>query len=73
MPGTGAVHDRELRPEPRDQLVRNPHFKEWSRTRSPTAIRTRSSSTFGLTVEAAVTEIENGQADWMLDPPPPTG
>ena len=39
-------------------------------THSRTATSTRSTTTFGLTVEAQITAIENGQADWTFDAPP---
>ena len=51
-------------------MKRNPYFKQWSRTRSRTATSTRSTHSFGLTVEAQITAIENGQADWTLEAPP---
>ena len=39
------------------------------RTRSRRATRTRSTRSSGSTVEAAVTAVENGQADWIFDAP----
>ena len=37
------------------------------RRRSPTATSTGSSQRFGLGIEAAVTQVERGQADWVVD------
>ena len=51
-------------------LVRNPYFKEWSHAAQPQGYPDEIDETFGLTVEAEVTAVENGQADWMFDPPP---
>ena len=51
----------------------------WSATRTSRSGRARPQpqgypdeidQTFGLTVEAEVTAVENGQADWVFDPPP---
>ena len=52
------------------KMVRNPYFKEWSHDAQPQGYPDEIDETFGLTVEAEVTAVENGQADWMLDPPP---
>jgi peptide/nickel transport system substrate-binding protein len=51
-------------------MERNPHFKEWSRDAQPQGYPDKIEETFGLTVEAEVTAVENGEADWVFDPPP---
>jgi peptide/nickel transport system substrate-binding protein len=51
-------------------MERNPYFKEWSRDAQPQGYPDEIDETFGLTVEAEVTAVENGQADWVFDPPP---
>ncbi|TJV39292.1 MAG: ABC transporter substrate-binding protein, partial [Mesorhizobium sp.] len=45
-------------------------FKEWSKEAQPAGYPDEIDYEFGLTDEAAVTAVENGQADWMFDPPP---
>jgi peptide/nickel transport system substrate-binding protein len=52
------------------KMVRNPHFNEWSRDAQPQGYPDEIEETFGLTVESEVTAVENGQADWVFDPPP---
>jgi peptide/nickel transport system substrate-binding protein len=52
------------------KIVRNPHFKEWSVEAQPDGFPDEISYDFGLTEEAQVTAVANGQADWMFDPPP---
>ncbi|WSQ06495.1 ABC transporter substrate-binding protein [Streptomyces sp. NBC_01231] len=52
------------------KLVRNPHFKEWSRQAQPEGYPDVIDYAFGQTVESEVTAVQNGQADWMYDPPP---
>ena len=52
------------------RLVRNPHFKEWSKAAQPAGYPDEITYSFGLTVEAQITAIQNGQADWTLEAPP---
>ncbi|WP_405733355.1 ABC transporter substrate-binding protein [Streptomyces sp. NBC_01537] len=70
LPGTGAYKAASYDPNKALKLVRNPYFKEWSREAQPQGYPDEIDETFGLTVEAEVTAVENGQADWMFDPPP---
>ena len=58
--------------DPNKQLVmkRNPYFKEWSKDAQPDGYPDQIIQSFGLTDEAQITAIENGQADWTLEPPP---
>ena len=51
-------------------MKRNPYFKEWSRLAQPDGYPDQITMSFGLTAEAQVTAVENGQADWMFDFPP---
>ena len=48
-----------------------PNFKEWSADAQPDGYPDEIDMDFGLTEEAEVTAVENGQADWMFDQPPP--
>jgi peptide/nickel transport system substrate-binding protein len=70
LPGTGAYKFVSYDPNRQLKMVRNPYFKEWSRDAQPQGYPDEIDETFGLTVEAEVTAVENGQADWVFDPPP---
>ena len=70
VPGTGAYMIKSYDPNRRMTLVRNPHFKEWSVDAQPDGFVDQIDYDFGLTDEAEVTAVENGQADWMYDYPP---
>ena len=52
-------------------MERNPHFKVWSEDAQPDGYPDEVQFDFGLTDEAEVTAVQNGEADWMFDPPPP--
>ena len=51
-------------------MERNPYFKEWSKAAQPDGYPDEITYSFGLTVEAQITAIQNGQADWTLESPP---
>jgi peptide/nickel transport system substrate-binding protein len=70
LPGTGAYKFASYDPNRQLKMVRNPYFKEWSRDAQPQGYPDEIDETFGLTVESEVTAVENGQADWVFDPPP---
>ncbi|MFC8513471.1 ABC transporter substrate-binding protein [Streptomyces sp. NPDC057257] len=70
LPTTGPYMAASYDPNRALKLVRNPHFKEWSREAEPAGYPDAIDYTFGQTVESEVTAVENGQADWMYDPPP---
>lgn len=70
IPGTGTYMIESYNPNERLRMVRNPHFEEWSAEAQPMGKVDQIDYDFGLTEEAAVTAIQNGQADWMFDPPP---
>lgn len=70
IPGTGAYMFASYDPNRALKMVRNPNFKEWSVDAQPQGYPDEIDETFGLTVEAEVTAVENGQADWVFDPPP---
>lgn len=67
IPGTGTFMIASYNPNSQLKLVRNPHFAEWSRDAQPDAYVDEIVYDFGLTEEAMVTAIINGQADWMFD------
>lgn len=70
VPGTGTYMIKSYNPNQRIEMVRNPAFKEWSVDAQPEAFADAINYDFGLQEEAAITAIQNGQADWMFDPPP---
>jgi peptide/nickel transport system substrate-binding protein len=70
LPTTGPYMASSYDPNRALTLVRNPHFTEWSRDAQPQVYPDVIDYEFGQTVEAAVTAVENGQADWVFDPPP---
>jgi peptide/nickel transport system substrate-binding protein len=70
LPSTGPYRASAYDPNRELRLVRNPHFTEWSRDAQPQGYPDEIVYSFGLTVEAEVTAVENGQADFVFDPPP---
>jgi peptide/nickel transport system substrate-binding protein len=69
-PGTGPYRFTKYDPNHTLTLARNPYFKQWSAEAQPDGYPDNIVYTFGLTTEAEVTQIENGQSDWMGDSPP---
>jgi peptide/nickel transport system substrate-binding protein len=69
-PGTGPYKFVEYNPNKQIKLVRNTDFKEWSKDAQPNGNPDVIIQKFGLSAEAEVTQVENGQADWMFDTPP---
>jgi peptide/nickel transport system substrate-binding protein len=69
-PGTGPYKFVEYNPNKEIKLVRNPNFKEWSKDAQPKGNPDVIIQKFGLSAEAEVTQVENGQADWVFDTPP---
>ena len=70
IPGTGAYMFAAYDPNKQLKMVRNPNFKEWSKDAQPDGYPDEIDMDFGLTDEAEVTAVENGQADWMFEQPP---
>ncbi len=70
IPGTGAYYFASYNPNKQLVLKRNPHFKEWSHAAQPDGYPDEITESFGLTTEAQITAIQNGQADWTLEQPP---
>jgi peptide/nickel transport system substrate-binding protein len=48
-------------------VVRNPFFKVWSTDAQPAGLPDSIVQKFGLSVESEVTQVENGNADWIFD------
>jgi peptide/nickel transport system substrate-binding protein len=70
LPTTGPYMVASYDPNRALKLVRNPSFTEWSRDAQPRTYPDEIDENFGLSVEAEVTAVQNGQADWVFDPPP---
>ena len=70
LPGTGPYMIAANDPTKEMKLVRNPYFKQWSRDAQPDGYPDVVLYDFGLTNEAEITEVQNGQADWTFDAPP---
>jgi peptide/nickel transport system substrate-binding protein len=70
IPGTGAYTISAYDPNTGMTMTRNPHFKVWSEEAQPDGYPDVIQYDFGLTDEAEVTAVQNGEADWMFDQPP---
>ena len=70
LPTTGPYKVDSYDPNRALKLVRNPNFTEWSRDAQPQGYPDTIEYSFGLTVEAEITAVQNGQADWVFDSPP---
>jgi peptide/nickel transport system substrate-binding protein len=70
IPGTGAYYFSSYNPNKQLVMKRNPYFKQWSKDAQPDGYPDQITQSFGLTVEAQITAIENGQYDWTLEAPP---
>jgi peptide/nickel transport system substrate-binding protein len=70
LPGTGPYMIAAYEPTRQMKLVRNPYFKEWSHDAAPDGYPDAVLYDYGLTSEAEITEVQNGQADWTFDAPP---
>ncbi|HVT51813.1 MAG TPA: ABC transporter substrate-binding protein [Dongiaceae bacterium] len=70
IPSTGAYMTVSYDPNKQWKIVRNPSFKEWSKDAQPDGYPDGIDYDFGLTDEAEITAIANGQADWTSDTPP---
>jgi peptide/nickel transport system substrate-binding protein len=65
VPGTGPYMIKSYDPNHQIVLVRNPNFKVWSADAQPAGYPDEITQRFDLTGEAEVTQVENGQADWI--------
>ncbi|RUZ73061.1 ABC transporter substrate-binding protein [Mesorhizobium sp. M7A.F.Ca.US.006.01.1.1] len=67
IPSTGAYMISAFDPNKGMTVSRNPNFKQWSEEAQPDGYPDVVQYDFGLSDEAAVTAIQNGEADWMFD------
>jgi peptide/nickel transport system substrate-binding protein len=70
IPSTGAYYFASYDTNKQLVMKRNPYFKQWSKDAQPDGYVDQIVYSFGLTVEAQITAIENGHADWTLEAPP---
>jgi peptide/nickel transport system substrate-binding protein len=70
LPGTGAYYFASYNPNKQLVMKRNPYFKEWSKLAQPDGYPDQITQSYGLTTEAQITAIQNGQYDWTLEQPP---
>ena len=70
IPGTGAYFVQSYDPNKGMTMARNPNFKVWSEDAQPDGYPDVIRYDFGLTDEAEVNAVMNGEADWMFDQPP---
>jgi peptide/nickel transport system substrate-binding protein len=70
IPGTGPYMLEAYDPNKSLTWIRNPHFSQWSEAAQPDGYIDTFTLDFGLTEEAQINAIINGQADYMIDAPP---
>ena len=68
--GTGPYRIASHDPARGIRLERNAHYAVWNAEAQPPGLPDAIEYHFGLEDEAEVTQVENGQADWMFDTPP---
>ena len=68
---TGPYMIESYNPDREMKIVRNPYFKEFSADAQPDGFVDTMDFNFGLDDQAGITAVENGQADWSYDAPPP--
>jgi peptide/nickel transport system substrate-binding protein len=66
-PGTGPYKWVQYSPTTQMKVVRNPFFKVWSKDAQPEGLPDEIVQKFGLSVEAEVTQVEQGQADYIAN------
>jgi YVTN family beta-propeller protein len=71
VPATGPYMIARYVPNKSMEIVRNPHFREWSRAAQPDGFPDRIVWSLGTKPDAQVTAIERGKADWTVSMVPP--
>jgi peptide/nickel transport system substrate-binding protein len=66
-PGTGPYKWVTYAPQSEMRVERNPFFKEWSKDAQPAGLPDAIEQRFGLSVNAEVTQVERGDADWIAN------
>ena len=70
IPGTGPYKIASYDPNKQLKMVRNDQYKTWSEDAQPDGYVDEIHYDFGLSEEDEVTQVANGQADWMFEQPP---
>ena len=70
LTGTGPYRFARYDPAKGLRLERNERFRVWNPDAQPPGIPDAIEYRFGLEDEAEVTQVENGQADWLFENPP---
>ncbi|WP_180899096.1 ABC transporter substrate-binding protein [Martelella soudanensis] len=70
IPGTGPYMIGSYDPNDKMVMKRNPEFSEWSVDAQPQGFPDEIVYRFGMNEESMINAIQNGQLDWMFDPPP---
>lgn len=71
LPATGPYRIEAWKPNSSMRIVRNPNFKKWSDEAQPDGYPDVITMQIGLSDADAVTQVANGQSDWMYNTPPP--
>lgn len=69
LPGTGPYKFTDYTPGRQVRLERNPYFKQWSRDAQPDGYPGAILLKLGLDLEAEITQVENNQADGIVNVP----
>lgn len=72
VPGTGPYMLEGPMTDDGFVLVRNEHFRQWSAEAQPNGNVDRIEWTFGGTAEERVDAVANGEADYLVEAPPPS-
>ena len=70
LPATGPYMIESYTPDQEMVFVRNPEFKEWSKEAQPDGNPDKIVMKIGLSISDAVTQVQNGEADWTYEQPP---
>ncbi len=70
LPATGPYMIESYVSEQQAVLVRNPRFRQWSPSAQPTGYPQRIVFRYGVDLQKATTDVEQGRADLILDEPP---
>jgi peptide/nickel transport system substrate-binding protein len=70
VPSTGPYMIGHFVPDHQVEFVRNPYFHVWSTVAQPPGVPDRIIWTYGASIPAEVTDVEQGKADWEFDTVP---
>lgn len=70
LPATGPYMIESYAPNQSMNFVRNPEFVQWSQDAQPNGYPDRIELNLAITAGEGITQVENGDADWIYDQPP---